>query len=141
MEHNQGCSTLFIFVCLFCFALSALAEPKLTASLDRDTITLGEGATLTLSFEGARPNEVPTIAAPRNVTIQYIGQNTSVTIVAGKLGMAAVDPTASNGDGGLATDALLNALANAPVRCKDIANSCLEDALRWHKEKTAECGR
>jgi hypothetical protein len=40
---------------------------------------------------------------------------------------------------GIATGALLDVLASAPARCKDIANDCLERALRWQREKTAEC--
>ena len=49
------------------FALVAVAllpcaafAASFTASLDRDTLTLGESATLSLSFEGAQPKNVPT---------------------------------------------------------------------------------
>jgi hypothetical protein len=46
-----------------------------TASLDRDTITLGEGATLSLSFEGGTPDNVP--VPPGNPNLQVTGTGTS----------------------------------------------------------------
>jgi hypothetical protein len=45
----------------FCFAARAT---NFTASLDRDTITLGENATLSLNFEGGQPKDVPAPDVP-----------------------------------------------------------------------------
>ena len=41
-----------------------------TASLDRDTITLGETATLTLAFEGGQPKSLPALPAIKNLQVQ-----------------------------------------------------------------------
>jgi hypothetical protein len=42
----------------------AASAASFTASLDRDTITLGDSATLSLSFEGGQPRNVPTPNVP-----------------------------------------------------------------------------
>lgn len=49
------------FCLLVCFVSGAA---DFTASLDRDTITLGESATLTLTFTGAQPHNAPTPNVP-----------------------------------------------------------------------------
>jgi hypothetical protein len=46
-----------------------------TASLDRDTIALGEGATLSLTFDGGSPDTVP--VPPGNPNLQVTGTGTS----------------------------------------------------------------
>jgi hypothetical protein len=48
-----------------------------TASLDRDTISLGETATLSLSFQGAQPNNVPTPDVPG---LQIVNSGTSQNV-------------------------------------------------------------
>lgn len=55
-----------------------------TASLDRDTITLGETATLSLAFEGAQPRNVP---SPQVSGLQFTQAGTSqnVSIVNGAM--------------------------------------------------------
>lgn len=60
--------------CLFWLVAGAGAA-TFTASLDRDTITLGESATLSLSFEGGSPNTVP--VPPGNPNLQITGTGTS----------------------------------------------------------------
>ncbi len=50
-----------MFCLLIAFAASAA---NFTASLDRDTIALGETATLSLSFQGGQPDNVPTPQVP-----------------------------------------------------------------------------
>ncbi len=64
--------------------LEALAQPKLTASLDRDTISLGESATLSLTVEGAKPSQLPSITAPQNLAIQYLRQSSSWSVINGQ---------------------------------------------------------
>lgn len=49
------------FCLLICFAAAAAS---FTASINPDTITLGQNATLTLTFEGAQPQNVPTPSVP-----------------------------------------------------------------------------
>jgi len=60
---------LLFFLSLTCCEASATAA-TLTATLDRDTITLGENAILSLTFEGA---------APENVQMPPINSNLQVT--------------------------------------------------------------
>ncbi len=57
----------------------AAGAASFTASLDRDTITLGESATLSLSFEGAQPRNVP---APQvsGLEITQTGTSQNVSI-------------------------------------------------------------
>ena len=51
-----------------------------TATLDRDTISLGETATLSLSFEGAQPRSVPMPAVP-GLIFTRAGTSQNVSIV------------------------------------------------------------
>ena len=49
----------FLFAAAFCLLISIAANASsFTASLDRDNITLGENATLTLNFDGGQPENV-----------------------------------------------------------------------------------
>lgn len=66
---------------------SAAGAATFTASLDRDTLTLGESAALALSFEGAQPGSVP---APRvdGLQITQAGTSQNMSIVNGALSSA-----------------------------------------------------
>jgi BatD DUF11 like domain len=66
-----------------CFA-GSVRGVDFTASLDRDTISLGETATLSLAFEGAQPKSVPTPNVPG---LQFINAGTSqnVSIINGAM--------------------------------------------------------
>jgi len=58
-----------------------------TASLDRDTLTLGESATLSLAFEGAQPKSVPTPGVS-GLQIVQAGTSQNVSIVNGAMSSA-----------------------------------------------------
>src|SRR5437764_647371 len=58
--------------------LLAAAAPKFSASLDRETISLGEAVTLSLTFEGGTPRNQPT--APPIADIEYGSTGTSQNI-------------------------------------------------------------
>src|SRR5580692_3667956 len=58
---------------LFC-CLSAALGANFTASLDRSTIAMGETATLSLTFEGGNPQNVPTPDVPG---LQIVGTGNS----------------------------------------------------------------
>jgi hypothetical protein len=60
---------------LFC-CLSAAFGANFTASLDRSTIEMGESATLSLTFEGGQPGNVPTPEVP-GLQIQGTGNSSS----------------------------------------------------------------
>ncbi len=53
------------------------------ATLDRDTITLGESATLSLTFQGGTPKEIPTPPNIPNLRISYVGQSSQFSFVNG----------------------------------------------------------
>src|SRR5258706_15255012 len=61
-----------------------LSAAQLTASLDRDAITLGEAATLSLTFEGSQTEKVPSLPSVANLQITYTGQSSQVSIVNGQ---------------------------------------------------------
>ena len=56
---------------------SAAFAASFTASLDRDTITLGESATLSLAFEGGQPGKVEMQRVP-GLEIHQVGTSTSM---------------------------------------------------------------
>lgn len=62
----------------------SILAASFTASLDRDTITLGETATLSLSFEGAQPRNVPSPQVA-GLEITQAGTSQNVSIVNGAM--------------------------------------------------------
>ncbi|HZR21358.1 MAG TPA: BatD family protein [Verrucomicrobiae bacterium] len=60
------------------------AGASFTASLDRDTITLGESATLSLSFEGGSPDSVPTPPSLANLQVTEAGTSSQFKFVNGQ---------------------------------------------------------
>src|SRR5271165_1482820 len=79
--------TLASLAGLLCLALCFGAKAaSFTASLDRDTLTLGESATLTLSFEGGSPADVPVPPSDDNIRVDDMhGVSTSISIVNGAM--------------------------------------------------------
>jgi hypothetical protein len=70
--------TAFLLVVLFAqFALGA----SFSTSLDRDTISVGESATLTLSFQDGAPTHLPTIPAIPNLRIEDTGSESINTVI------------------------------------------------------------
>jgi BatD DUF11 like domain len=55
-----------------------------TASLDRDTLTFGESATLSLAFEGAQPSNVPTPRVP-GLQMTQAGTSQNMSIINGAM--------------------------------------------------------
>lgn len=78
---------LRIAVILFPAALLLVAmvshAATFTASLDRDTISMGESATLTLTFEGGSPKNIPMPTIP-NLQITSAGQSSQFNFVNGQ---------------------------------------------------------
>ena len=85
---------LRLLVVFFAWQLCSLSQaanaPRFTASLDRDSVVLGESVTLTLTFEGGSPQELsqlpaidglqnsPGVSQSSNTTIGADGTTTSV---------------------------------------------------------------
>ncbi len=61
-------------VAVLCLGGARLDAATFTASLDRDTIALGETATLTLTFEGGSPKSIPQPEVP-HLQINYTGHS------------------------------------------------------------------
>jgi hypothetical protein len=61
----------------------ALAAASFTASLDRDSMTLGEQATLSLKFEDVQPKDAPGIPKIAGLQFQYIGPASAFSFVNG----------------------------------------------------------
>jgi hypothetical protein len=70
---------------LLASAVASLPAAQLTAQLDRDTITLGEAAALSLTYEGSQSDQVPTPPTVPNLQIVYTGQSSQVSIVNGSV--------------------------------------------------------
>jgi hypothetical protein len=68
---------------LFSDAADLLAA-TFTATLDRDTVTVGESATLTLQFEGGDPKSVPVPPSIPNLQMADSGNSRNFTIVNGQ---------------------------------------------------------
>ncbi|HEX9047498.1 MAG TPA: BatD family protein [Verrucomicrobiae bacterium] len=62
----------------------ALAAASFTASLDRDSMTLGEQATLSLKFEDVQPKDAPGIPNIPGLQFQYVGPSSSFSFVNGQ---------------------------------------------------------
>src|SRR6266446_3532833 len=78
---------------LVCTCLAALASlspavlfaASFTATLDRESVTVGETATLTLAFEGGQPKAIPAPPAIPNLQIADRGSSQNITIVNGQV--------------------------------------------------------
>ena len=57
-----------------------LCAATFTASLDRDNVTLGESAVLSLKFEGGQPRAMPTLPSIANLQIDDQGSSSQIVI-------------------------------------------------------------
>jgi hypothetical protein len=69
---------------MLCLGSARLGAATFTASLDRDTIALGESATLSLTFEGGSPKDVPTPNVP-GLQIVNAGNSQNFSILNGQM--------------------------------------------------------
>jgi hypothetical protein len=67
-----------------CLGGARLDAATFTASLDRDTITLGESATLSLTFEDGSPRNVPMPPNVGGLQIAYVGPSSQFSFVNGE---------------------------------------------------------
>jgi len=73
------------WLALLCLALQAatLFGANFSVTLDRDTVMLGDSATLSLQFEGGQPKEVPNLPAIPNLQFTSLGQSSQFSFVNG----------------------------------------------------------
>jgi hypothetical protein len=74
----------FLLLAALGFVPSGARAANFTASLDSDTITLGQSATLSLTFEGGQSKNVPTPSVP-GLQITQIGNSQNFSIVNGAM--------------------------------------------------------
>src|SRR5438045_4096235 len=72
---------------MFCAGgfVSGANAATFTASLDRDTITLGETATLSLTFSGTTQQNAPALPPIGTLQIQYLGPSSQVSFINGQV--------------------------------------------------------
>jgi hypothetical protein len=61
-----------------------LVAASFTATLDRETITVGESATLSLKFEGGEPKQMPSPPPIANLHVESGGSSRNISIVNGQ---------------------------------------------------------
>jgi hypothetical protein len=113
----------FLLLAALGFVSTDARAANFTASLDRDTITLGETATLTLRFDGDAPQNPPSLSEVSGLNFGYVGNqsmNLSINGVASSIVTFtyAVTP-AKTGDFTIpivATDASGNRISAAPLK-------------------------
>ena len=70
-------------ICLGCFP-SVLRAASFTATLDRETVTVGEGVTLSLKFAGGEPRQMPAPPGIANLRVNSAGSSRNITIINGQ---------------------------------------------------------
>src|SRR5471030_917991 len=78
---------IFFIAGLLSLAVADARAASFTASLDSDTITLGQSATLSLAFEGGQSKNVPTPSVP-GLQITQTGTSQNVSFVNGAMSSA-----------------------------------------------------
>ena len=63
---------------------AAARAASFTATLDRENVTVGESATLTLRFEGGEPKAVPMPPSLPNLRVAAGGRSQNISIVNGQ---------------------------------------------------------
>ncbi len=76
-------SVVLLFPVVLFVVAARLDAASFTATLDRDTITLGENATLTLTFEGGSPKDIPMPTIP-NLQISSAGESSQFNFINGR---------------------------------------------------------
>lgn len=88
---SGGVSVLCLVLSL-AFLLSTLptAAAGFSAALDRDTIALGESATLTLTYQGGSPSEPPVLPTVPNLSIHFRSESRQTQVFNGRFSSAVV---------------------------------------------------
>jgi len=81
---RPGWHLSWIWLTLCLLLLRSASAASFTATLDRDTISLGEAATLSLSFEGGSPDSVPMPPGNPNLQVTETGTSTQFTLSNGQ---------------------------------------------------------
>jgi hypothetical protein len=82
---KQWSGLVFTFTLCVLLGSAAASAATFTASLDRDTLTLGESATLSLACVGGTPRSVPIPANIPNLQISYVGPSSQFSVINGEV--------------------------------------------------------
>jgi hypothetical protein len=80
----QEIRPLLILLGVFLIGFGEVNAANFTASLERDTVTLGESTTLSLTFQGTSQQPQPAIPAVQNLQLAYMGPSSQVSFVNGQ---------------------------------------------------------
>ncbi len=83
--RDWGWSWLVLVLSLSMLLPGRTLGATFTASLDRDTVMLGENATLSLAFVGGTPRSVPTPPPIPNLQIAYLGPSSQFSVINGEV--------------------------------------------------------
>jgi len=83
-KHGLSSVTACLFWVVACFAAPGAHAASFTASLDRETIAMGENATLLLTFEGGSPQTVPQLPDIPGLQISYVGPSSEFNFINGQ---------------------------------------------------------
>ena len=90
-RSQPGLRLLFAFLLLLLWsAPSVLRAASFTATLDRETVTVGETATLSLTFEGGEPRSIPALPQLPNLQIAGGGSSHNMRIDNGRFSASIV---------------------------------------------------
>src|SRR5208282_3919562 len=87
MEHclkNNFRAGLLLLLAVLGLGGAPVRAVTFTAAFDRDTIALGETATLSLTFEGGQPGSTPQIRDIPGLQIVYVGPSSQFSFVNGQ---------------------------------------------------------
>lgn len=83
-RHSALLTLIFVFCLGFFAAIPDAAAATFSASLDRNAISLGESAILTLTYNEGTPDELPVLPTVANLTIRRTGQRSQFNFVNGR---------------------------------------------------------
>lgn len=84
VPFSPGQWGIWLLLALVMRGVLPLQAATFTAALDRNTIAVGESATLSLTFEGGTPERLPTFQGQAGLSIQSLGQSRQFTMVNGR---------------------------------------------------------
>jgi hypothetical protein len=84
-RSQQRLRSAFPLLALLLWCLpSILGAASFTATLDRETVTVGESLTLSLKFEGGEPKQMPSPPPIANLQVTSEGSSRNISIVNGQ---------------------------------------------------------
>jgi hypothetical protein len=84
-RSSSGLRFAFALVALLLWCSSAITfAASFTATLDRETVTVGESATLSLKFEGGEPKQMPSLPPIPNLQISSEASSRNISIINGQ---------------------------------------------------------